>query len=274
MRTGIRPGGGVLTAAVLATVTWAGESGLSPLLQDTVEGPVGPPVPPEASDRRDSFWSGWKVTISAGVNGSDGNSENFNVRAGAEAKREAIDMDTSLSLTYSYATDDGEPSKHRAEAQGRNDWKVAESPWGFFVLATGEYDEFQSWKYRASLFLGPSYRIFDDDRTLLRLRTGIGFTHEFGKEARNELIPELDLGVDFEHKLTERQKVFVTFDYFPSLQDFSEFRTDTKAGWEIVIDPEVNMSLKLGVNHRHNSEPGEGKKPNDLEYFAMIGWTF
>ena len=54
----------------------------------------------------------------------------------------------------------------------------------------------------------------------------------------------------------------------------SEYRTDAKAGWDIVIDPEVNMSLKLGVNHRHNSEPGEGKKENDLEYFAMIGWSF
>jgi putative salt-induced outer membrane protein YdiY len=222
----------------------------------------------------DSFWSGWDGSIEAGLNGSDGNSENFNIRAEARAKRVTKAMETSASLRYLYATSDGDSSRHRADAELRNDWNFGESPWGIFALVRGEYDEFQSWKYRTSAFVGPFYRAIDTDRTKLRLRAGVGLTKEYGKQARNEIIPELNLGFDFEHKLTDRQRLYWNFDYYPSLENFSEFRIDTRAGWEITIDPEANLFLRLGVEDRYNSEPGAGKKRNDLDYFATIGWRF
>lgn len=222
----------------------------------------------------DSFWEGWDGSVEAGINGSDGNSKNMNVRAEAKAKRETKAMVTAAYLKYLYSTDDGETSKHRAEAELRNDWNFGESPWGIFALARGEYDEFQSWKYRTSAFAGPFYKLIDDEKTKLKLRAGVGLTKEYGKQARNEIIPEADLGFDFEHKLTDRQRLFWTFDYYPSLADFSEFRIDTKAGWEIMLDPDANLFFKVGVEDRYNSEPGAGKKKNDLDYFATIGWRF
>jgi len=99
-------------------------------------------------------------------------------------------------------------------------------------------------------------------------------TEHYTVDAKEEFVPELDLGLDFSHKLTERQNIFASIDYYPSLSDFPQYRALGKAGWEIVVDPEVNMYLKIGVSDRYISNPGTGFKKNDLEYFLTLGWEF
>jgi hypothetical protein len=59
----------------------------------------------------DSFLKGWKGSIEGGINGSTGNSENFNVRAGLGAKRTTSAMETSAALTYTWATSEVLPSQ-------------------------------------------------------------------------------------------------------------------------------------------------------------------
>jgi len=34
------------------------------------------------------------------------------------------------------------------------------------------------------------------------------------------------------------------------------------------------MTLNAGIEHRHDSQPGTGKKPNDVLYFMGLGWSF
>lgn len=220
-----------------------------------------------------SFWRGWDGTVDAGVTGSSGNSENFSLRMGFTAVRKAREMETALDGSYTWETDAGEKSKSRGEANARNDWNFEESRWFVFAVGKGEYDEFQDWRWRFSGIVGPGYALIRDEKTTLKVRAGAGFAHELGG-SRNEWIPELDVGFDFERQLTERQKVFVTHDTFPSVEDFANFRTVTKAGWEMLVDPEVNLVLKVGIEHRHESEQREGFKKNDLEYFATVGWRF
>ncbi len=227
-------------------------------------------VPEEA---RISFWQGWKAIAEVGLNGSDGNSENFSIRAGLGLKRITDEMESTLYSSYIYVTSDGDKTKSRGEIAFRNDWMFKDSPWGLFAQAKAEYDEFQDWDWRFSAFAGPSYTVIKNDRTLLRLLAGAGITREFGGE-RNDIIPEALFGADFRHKLTERQSVFTNFEYLPSLKNFSEYRTNTKAGYEIIIDPDTKMSLKAGIEHRYNSEPGADKKKNDIEYFLMLAWAF
>lgn len=236
---------------------------------------VGEEIVEEAPPRPEpgSFWEGWEGSVEGGVNGSSGNSENFNVRMGFGATRRVESMETSLDGTYTWATDAGEKTKSRGDLNARNDWSLGESAWFVFAVGKVEYDEFQDWRWRFSAIVGPGYALVRDEVTTLKLRGGIGVSRELGG-SRNELIPELDLGVDFEHKLTERQSIFLTHDTYPSVEDFADFRTVTKAGWEIVVDPEVNLLLKLGIEHRHQSEPGEGFKENDVDYFAVVGWRF
>jgi hypothetical protein len=220
-----------------------------------------------------SFWDGWKGSVQAGVNGASGNSENFNLRMGFDAQRVTSAMETKINAAYSWSTDDGTKTASRGDLGLRNDWNLGESPWFVFAIGKVEYDEFQDWRWRTSTIVGPGYTVIRDEKTTLKVRGGIGASKEFGG-TQNELVPELDIGFDFERQLTERQKVFVTHDTSPSIEDLSDFRMVTKAGWEILVDPEVNLLLKLGVEHRRQSKPGEGFKKDDIDYFAVLGWNF
>lgn len=220
-----------------------------------------------------SFWQGWKGTAEVGLSGSEGNSQNFAARAGLGFKRVTDEMESTLASSYTYVTSEGDKTKSRGEIAFRNDWSFKESPWGMFIQAKAEYDEFQDWDWRLSGFAGPSYTVIKNDKTMLRLRAGAGITREFGGE-RNEIIPEALFGADFSQKLTERQSIFANFEYLPSLKSFNEYRTNTKAGYEILIDPDTRMSLKAGAEHRYDSEPGDDKKKDDFEYFLMLVWSF
>ena len=79
--------------------------------------------------------------------------------------------------------------------------------------------------------------------------------------------------MEWERKLSERQKASVTIDYYPTITDFSDARINGNASWEVVIDPEWGLSFKLSAIDRYDSTPS-GAKNNDVNYAALMLWSF
>jgi len=234
------------------------------------------PAAPSTDDR--SFWSNWRGSVDLGVNGSEGNSENFAARGTLAAKRVTPTLETIALFRYIYVTDNGIKSKSRGDLNLRNDWLWTSSPWGFFAEGKLEYDEFQPWALRSSLFLGPSYTFWSTETTTLRGRAGLGVTREFGSQ-RNQFLPEALFGLDAAHRLSDRSRLFGSTEVLPNLADFPEHRTETRLGYELLVDPQTHLNVKFGVTSRYNSDPGEtddGRaiKSNDVEYFITVGWDF
>jgi len=219
------------------------------------------------------FWHGWKRSADLGVNGSEGNSENASFRAGVGVERKASDMETKAGVNYVYASSEGEKTKSRGEAAVRNDWLFKDSPWGLFAQGKLEYDEFQAWDWRASAVIGPSYTFIKNEKTLLRGRVGLGGSQTWG-DPDEDFRFEAMAGGDFEHKITDRQKFVASVEYYPNLSDFPGYRLVATAGYELLVDPESNLFLKIGLADRYDSDPGDGKKKNDFEYFATLSWVF
>jgi hypothetical protein len=86
-------------------------------------------------------------------------------------------------------------------------------------------------------------------------------------------VPELAYSIQFDHKLTELQKLMFQIDYFPDVRDVSKYRMNTQASWEIVLDKVNNLSLKLSAISRYDTTP-EGDSPDDLDYAATLLWAF
>ena len=57
------------------------------------------------------------------------------------------------------------------------------------------------------------------------------------------------------------------------ITDFTEYRLNSLAGWEFLLDQATNLSLRLAVRNRYNSSPGTAR-PNDLDYAALLLWKF
>lgn len=247
--------------------------GVSVLIAGAI-GSVAAAQDQKAAEQPASWTEGWTGSVELGLNGSDGNTETFNFRGGITGERITLDYETRAGFVYSYTRNDGTDTENRANAFIRNDWLLAEdSKWRIFALGDATFDDFQDWDYRVSAFGGVGYEFIDTDKTFLLGRVGLGVTREIGG-SENAFIPEGVLGADFTHKLTERQKVYANVDFYPALDDFGPYRLVSRAGWEILVDPETSMSLKLGVEDRYDSDPGDGFKRNDLDYFALLVWSF
>ncbi len=225
-------------------------------------------TPPAAPVDPTSFWSGWKSTAEAGVNGAEGNSTSLSARAAINTKRETSKMVTTASASYVYGSQNSDKNLEHGELNVRNDWKL-EGPWRLYATGKGEYDSFQDWDIRVSAFGGVGYEFIKSEKTTLLGRVGAGASKEFGS-SKQRIEPELNLGVDWARIIDDRQKLFATVDLYPSLHKTSDYRLNVQAGYEVVVDPESNFSLKLGIEDRYNSNPGGDRKKNDLLYFATL----
>jgi len=216
--------------------------------------------------------SPWERKLELGLNGTDGNSETFNMRVGAKTKR-TTDADVfSFDITYNKNTTSGLETAHKAFAESREEWLLSDSPWTFFVHGTMEYDEFKAFDVRLAGDLGAGYQLFKNDCTSLISRAGPGVSHEIGGPD-DSFVPEAVFGIELEHKLSDRQKILASSEFTPAFEDFSDYRLHNKAAWEILCDPCWNMSLQLAVAERYDSTPN-GAEPNDIDYSLLLIWGF
>lgn len=236
---------------------------------------AAPPAPePPSEEHTLSFFQGWTGSFEGGISGAEGNTRTTSLRFGMSAERIVELMETRAGFVIAYSEDRGRATQNRGEFNLRNDWLFKDSPWGFFAQGRIEYDQFKDWDARVSVFAGPSYAFIRNDRTLLRGRVGAGVTANIGPTDEDHWVPEGMLGIDFKHAITDRQSIFANGELLPNLSDFFEYRANLNAGYEVLLDTETNLFLKLGIANRYNSNPGSDVKKNDFEYFMTLGWKF
>ncbi len=214
----------------------------------------------------------WSGGVEIGLNGTDGNSELFKIRFGGNAKRETEETILSFDWLYNYAKANGEDTENRAIFDGRQEWLFPETPFSWFITEQLIFDEFKAYDARLALHTGLGYEWINTKTTKLKSRIGAGGSWEFGGPD-NAFMPEAVLGLDFEHKISDRQKITSKIDIFPELDDLGEFRAQAKIDYEILIDPDWNLTFKIGALDLYDSTP-QGKRRNDVQYYLVLLWSF
>ncbi|MFM9958604.1 MAG: YdiY family protein [Phycisphaerales bacterium] len=258
-----------------------------PLAQEVVVGlptPVAPPAPavppPDGTPQPATpaaaaagFWEREEYSFEGGLSGSSGQTERSSLRFGFVGRWSNPTNVLTIDSRYISTRDRGNLVQDRFEGRGRHDWISADSPWQFFMDASGEVDRFTPYDALARIGGGVGYRFINSERTTLVGRLGAGMVQEFGSDDDNPR-PEGILGVDFSHKLDSLQSFVLNAEAFPSLEDFERYRTRTRAYYEVRLSEKTNLNLRLGVEHRYDSIPGEngGGATNreNLDYAATI----
>ncbi|QGJ70028.1 Secreted protein containing DUF481 [Planctomycetales bacterium 10988] len=212
----------------------------------------------------------WDASFELGINGSQGNAESFSTKAGVDVTRKTEKHKLTGKVSYSNTRSRSITTQDNALGKGRYERLFKDSPWSFFTTGTVEYDQFKAFDYRTAGNLGLGYQFICTPITKLTGRFGSGVSREFGGPDDEWTLEGL-LGADFEHKLGDRQCFKVTVDYFPEVEELTDFRLVTDAGWEILLDEATNLSLKIGIIDRYDSTPN-GREPNDLDYSLLLLW--
>ena len=212
----------------------------------------------------------WTTSIELGVNGTQGTNDVFTIRAGGSLDRKTEWNKLDLDLVYNKASSNGLETQNNAQLDMRHDWLLSDSPWTIFVATGLLYDEYQAFDLRVNANGGIGYQFVDWEFTSLIGRFGAGTSREFGGPD-NRWVPEALFGLEWDHAINERQKLYAKVDYFPDWSDFSSYRLVTDLGWEILVSEPSNLSLKLSVNERYDSTPN-GADPSLLNYSALLLW--
>lgn len=242
---------------------------------------VPPPVfeePPQSDERVWYYpWTwlprdGWSNSAELGINGSDGNAESFSFQTGARFKRKTDIHLLDFRISHNRTTAGGVETQNNALFYGDFERFLGDSPWTYFIKNGVEYDEFKAFDLRYNINSGFGYGFFRTDDLTLVGRFGAGASREFGGPD-NAWTPEGLLGIDYEQQVNARNKLIAKVDYFPSWENFRDFRLVSDVGWEHLIDEEGNFSVRMGANDRYDSTPN-GRKPNDINYHAVFLYKF
>jgi putative salt-induced outer membrane protein YdiY len=210
----------------------------------------------------------WEGGIELGLNGSQGNSQNFNLHFGARLKRKTEFNVLSSEFDYRQNSSDSVETVNKAFLDSRFEHLLQQSRWTWFVHNLNDYDEFKAYDLRVSLDAGFGYQLIKNDASSLIGRFGGGTTREIGGPD-DEFLPEVVFGLEGEHKLNKRQKLTASVEHRPDVTDFTDYRLNVTAAWEILLDEEMHLSLKFGILDRYDSH-SEDRKPNDLDYTMTL----
>lgn len=219
-----------------------------------------------------SWYKPWEGSAELGLNGTEGNSQTFNIRSGAKAKYSQPWVEQVYEIIHVDNSADGVKTASNGFFDGRVTFPFSGTPWSYFLHGRVEYDEFRDYDLRLSGDTGLAYDWWKTDLSKFQTRAGLSTSREIGG-LENRFQPELTFGADLSHKFDDRQKVSVTIDYYPTVDDWQDYRINTNASWEIVVSQAWGLSAKLSVIDRYDNTP-QGKRPNDLNYAALMLWAF
>lgn len=218
------------------------------------------------------WWKPWTGSVELGLNGTAGNQETFNMQLGAKGKRATDNVTHTLDLTYVEKSSGGVQTAQNALFDTRVEWLLRDGRWTYFIHSFSEYDQFKAFDLRVNADTGFGYYFIKTDPNQLIGRLGASTSREFGG-ANDEFLPELLAGLEWNYKVNDRNKLSAKIEYYPNVTEFSDFRLNARADWEVAVAPEWGLSLKLGAINRYDSTPGTAK-PNDINYSMVLLWNF
>jgi len=215
----------------------------------------------------------WDGTVELGLNGAEGNTNNSNLFFGFDGKREYQGGDLTFDFDYFYQKSNSDVTMDRAVATGRYEREFAESSVSWFLQGFFEYDDLRAYPGRVSVTAGLSKPLVETDRFKVTGRIGAGASKKIDAPD-DEWRPELQLGMDYEYRLTERQRLFGFLDYYPDITDFATYRLNYKLAWEALLEDDWGLAMRASLMNWYDSDPGPGTVANDLYYVLSLTWGY
>ncbi len=121
--------------------------------------------------------------------------------------------------------------------------------------------------------VGTEYPLIKSGDTTFLGRVAGGLSRDYTGLAEGQRIPEVLFGCQFEHQITQRHKILGAVEYAHDVTDFGRRRIRTLAAWEVLLDPDKNVSLRTGILESSNKAP-TGEQAMNLNYTVDLIWKF
>ncbi|MEN6406018.1 MAG: hypothetical protein ABFC77_06055 [Thermoguttaceae bacterium] len=119
--------------------------------------------------------------------------------------------------------------------------------------------------------------LMESDNTVFRGRFAGALSSEYvqsvGTSDDASRVPEVLFGLQFERRLDARNKILGEMEFGRDVMEFGRSRVCTKAAWEVLLDPEKNLSLRTGLQER-STRTSTAEPMKELDYTLDVIWKF
>ena len=138
-----------------------------------------------------------------------------------------------------------------------------------FVYLDGSVlnDDIAEIDYRATLGPGLGLYLIKNDRTSFSVDAGVAQVWEEVADIKDDYLA-LRLAESFEHHFAENAKIWQSVVYMPEASDFDNYLVTAELGVEAPLQGRLN--LRVVLQDKFDSQPGEGLEKNDLTLIAGV----
>lgn len=234
---------------------------------------AGPEAPPKPSILR-SIVADWKGELKFGFELGSGNNDRTRFAGGFNINKKYWGHKTQIFTEYIVANNNSGESENRLVSWFRQDWSTGGTKWNsVFVRVDGDADRFQDYDYRVAVSTGPSYQWIKNDKTNVRLSLAGSVRREFGGP-NEDYVPEGALMLNGEHRFSDTQKLVMFVEYRPEIEQPSRYRINAWANYDIDINPEAGLGLRLRAQNRYDARPSRRPERNDFDMSVFLIWNF
>jgi putative salt-induced outer membrane protein len=232
----------------------------------------------------------WESTAGVGLTLSAGNSENLLISADLGTQRKWDQNELQFGATGGYGKSrvdvrdpvTGETSRRTDKNTefirgfGQYNRLLSERLYGY-ARADALRDEIANVEYRVTLSPGVGYMFIKNPRTTLRGEFGPGYVfertyNEVANTHETDDYMSLRFSERFEHRLSERARLWQSAEFLPQVDDFNNFILNLELGIE--ADITQSLSLRVVAQDVYDNEPPPGRKNNDFKLLAGLNYRF
>jgi putative salt-induced outer membrane protein YdiY len=227
--------------------------------------------PTFAQDEAKGFHTG----LAAGLSLNDGNNDNMqaNLSLISEGEKEGLgSIRMGIEGNYGESTVDDETDTTAENIRAfigtkRTLTECTFLAGDFSVL----YDNVAEIDYRAVVSIAPGTFLTKNESTKVSVEFGPAYVWEDVADISDDHAA-LRLAQRVDHQFSETAKIWESVEYIPDLEDFDRYLIVAEIGAEAALN--AHMNLRVVLQDRYDSAPGEGLEYNDLSLISGISVSF
>ncbi len=212
---------------------------------------------------------GFKHILSMGVTLTDGNSETLQANAAlvTEGEKEGLgSVRAGVEGNYGESTVDEQKETTIENARLFANVKKNISPMTFASLdGSLLYDDIAAIDYRGIIAPGVGAFLVKNDSTALYFEAGPAYVWEKVADVSDDYLA-VRFAQRLDHALSETARIWQSAEYLPRADDFGDYLLNVEIGAEAAMNSRMN--LRIVLQNKHDSAPGEGLEKNDLVLIA------
>jgi putative salt-induced outer membrane protein YdiY len=213
---------------------------------------------------------GWDTSAALGLTLTRGNSDTILFTGNIITGKKRDQHEWSFGADATYGENDDVKNAESLHGFGQYNRLFSERAYGYMRL-DGLHDAIADVEYRFTLAPGVGYYFIKEENTRLSGEVGPAFVYEKqGSDERGYFT--LRLAERFDHKLSDRAKIWQSLEFLPQVDDFENFIVNAELGVETGLTEK--LSLRTYLQDTYDNEPAPGRDENDFKLVTALAYKF